>query len=147
MGHLDRTVFERDTLKRIAESGCYMEWDLFGWGGSYYAKNLNIDMPSDDQRLERIAWISSEGYGRKVVSGAGHMHEGPSGEVRRPRLLVHTGPHSPKDAVQGLHSRGCPRHPGLQPRRSAHVPVVPRGAFCSLTQGGKHGHTPFFKTA
>ncbi|CAI8010736.1 Phosphotriesterase-related protein [Geodia barretti] len=24
-------------------------------------------MPSDDQRLERIAWISSEGYGRKVV--------------------------------------------------------------------------------
>ena len=67
MGHLDRTVFERDTLKRIAESGCYMEWDLFGWGGSYYAKNLDIDMPSDDQRLERIAWISSEGYGRKVV--------------------------------------------------------------------------------
>ena len=67
MGHLDRTVFERDTLKQIAEAGCYMEWDLFGWGGSYYAKNLDVDMPSDDQRLERIAWISSEGYGRKVV--------------------------------------------------------------------------------
>ena len=67
MGHLDRTVFERGTLKQIAESGCYMEWDLFGWVGSYYAANPNIDMPSDDQRLERIAWISSEGYGRKVV--------------------------------------------------------------------------------
>ncbi len=67
MGHLDRTVFERGTLKQIAESGCYMEWDLFGWGGSYYSPNLNIDMPSDDQRLEFIAWISSEGYGRKVV--------------------------------------------------------------------------------
>jgi len=67
IGHLDRTVFERDTLKKIAESGCYMEWDLFGWVGSYYSMNLKIDMPSDDQRLERIGWISSEGYGRKVV--------------------------------------------------------------------------------
>ena len=42
MGHLDRTVFERGTLKQIAESGCYMEWDLFGWGGSYYSPNLDI---------------------------------------------------------------------------------------------------------
>ena len=104
MGHLDRTVFERGTLKQIAESGCYMEWDLFGWVGSYYSKNLNIDMPSDDQRLERIAWISSEGYGSQSRRGAGHMHEAPSGEVRRPRLLIHTGPHSSQDAVQGLHS-------------------------------------------
>ena len=67
MGHLDRTVFERETLKQIAEAGCYMEWDLFGWVGSYYAANPDIDMPSDDQRLERIAWISSEGYAGKVV--------------------------------------------------------------------------------
>ena len=67
MGHLDRTVFERETLKKIAESGCYMEWDLFGWVGSYYSMNHAVDMPSDDQRLERIAWISSEGHGRKVV--------------------------------------------------------------------------------
>ena len=67
MGHLDRTVFERETLKQIAEADCYMEWDLFGWCGSYYYPNPDIDMPSDDQRLERIAWISSEGYGRKVT--------------------------------------------------------------------------------
>ncbi len=67
MGHLDRTVFERETLKQIAEAGCYMEWDLFGWCGSYYYPNPDIDMPSDDQRLERIAWISSEGYARKVT--------------------------------------------------------------------------------
>ena len=67
MGHLDRTVFERETLKQIAQAGCYMEWDLFGWCGSYYFANPDIDMPSDDQRLERIAWISSEGYGQKVT--------------------------------------------------------------------------------
>ena len=36
MGHLDRTVFEKDTLLEIAESGCYLEWDLFGQENHYY---------------------------------------------------------------------------------------------------------------
>ena len=67
MGHLDRTVFKRETLKSIAETGCYMEWDLFGNENSYYAFNPNIDMPSDAKRMDDIAWIVSEGYGRKVV--------------------------------------------------------------------------------
>jgi len=67
MGHLDRTVFRRETLTEIAQSGCYMEWDLFGTENSYYALNPNIDMPSDAKRMDDIARISSEGYGRKVV--------------------------------------------------------------------------------
>jgi len=67
MGHLDRTVFFRDTLSKIAEAGCYMEWDLFGTENSYYTLNPNIDMPSDAKRMDDIAWISSEGYGRKVL--------------------------------------------------------------------------------
>ena len=67
MGHLDRTVFERDTLKKIADAGCYLEWDLFGWVGSYYSSNPKIDMPPDAKRMDDIAWVLSEGYGRKVV--------------------------------------------------------------------------------
>ena len=67
MGHLDRTVFLRGTLTEIAKSGCYMEWDLFGTENSYYPLNPNIDMPSDAKRMDDIAWISSEGYGRKVL--------------------------------------------------------------------------------
>ena len=67
MGHLDRTVFLPETLKNIAESGCYLEWDLFGTENSYYPFNPNIDMPSDAKRMDDIAWIVSEGYGRKVV--------------------------------------------------------------------------------
>jgi len=67
MGHLDRTVFLRGTLTKIAEAGCYMEWDLFGTENSYYALNPNIDMPSDAKRMDDIAWISLEGYGRKVL--------------------------------------------------------------------------------
>jgi len=67
MGHLDRTVFLRDTLTKIAESGCYMEWDLFGREQSFYGANINIDMPSDAKRISDIAWLISEGYGKKIV--------------------------------------------------------------------------------
>lgn len=67
IGHLDRTVFIRDNLKRIAEAGCYMEWDLFGNESSYYPLNPNIDFPSEAQRMDDISWISAEGYGRKIL--------------------------------------------------------------------------------
>ena len=67
MGHLDRTVFQHDTLLKIAQSGCYMEWDLFGREESYYSLNPNIDMPSDAKKMDDIAWISGEGYEEKVV--------------------------------------------------------------------------------
>lgn len=68
MGHLDRTVFEFDTLRRIAESGCYLEWDLFGNEGSYYPQG-DIDMPSDAQRLGFIRRIADAGYADRVVIG------------------------------------------------------------------------------
>ena len=68
MGHLDRTVFDFDTLRRIAESGCYLEWDLFGNEGSYYPQ-ADIDMPSDAQRLDFIRRIADAGYCHRVVLG------------------------------------------------------------------------------
>ena len=68
MGHLDRTVFEFDALRSIAESGCYLEWDLFGNEGSHYPL-AEIDMPSDAQRLDFIRRISNAGYSDRVVIG------------------------------------------------------------------------------
>ena len=66
MGHLDRTVFEFEALQRIAESGCYLEWDLFGNEGSYYPR-AEVDMPSDAQRLHFIQRIADAGYAERVV--------------------------------------------------------------------------------
>ena len=68
MGHLDRTVFEFDALLSIAESGCYLEWDLFGNEGSYYPL-AEIDMPSDGQRMGFIKRIADAGYSDKIVIG------------------------------------------------------------------------------
>lgn len=67
IGHLDRTVFLHDTLRRIAEAGCYMEWDLFGTEESYYGANPAIDMPGDGKRMDDISWVVAQGYERKIL--------------------------------------------------------------------------------
>ena len=68
IAHLDRTVFEFDAVQRIAASGCYLEWDLFGNEGSYYP-NAEIDMPSDAQRLDFIKRAVDAGYRDRIVMG------------------------------------------------------------------------------
>ncbi|MCH7654166.1 MAG: aryldialkylphosphatase [Chloroflexi bacterium] len=67
IGHLDRTVFLHETLQKIAEAGCFLEWDLFGQEQSHYPLNPDIAMPNDSKRMDDITWISSQGFGRKIV--------------------------------------------------------------------------------
>lgn len=67
IAHIDRTVFEKSTLRSLAESGVYLEWDLFGREQHYYWANPDIDMPHDGQRIADIAWIIDQGYGDRVV--------------------------------------------------------------------------------
>ena len=67
MGHIERTAIQQSTLMSIAKSGCYVEWDLFGREASYYTHDPKIDMPSDAKRIADIAWLSSQGFGDKIV--------------------------------------------------------------------------------
>ena len=67
ISHIDRTVFLKDTLLALARAGCYLEWDLFGREESHYPANPAIDMPNDAKRMDDIAWLSSQGYGDKIV--------------------------------------------------------------------------------
>jgi phosphotriesterase-related protein len=76
MGHIERTIFEREDLERLAESGCYIEWDLFGEERSYYdgpgtAPDVGqmIDMPNDAVRMDQITWLVSQGYGDRILMG------------------------------------------------------------------------------
>ena len=66
MGHLDRTITNVEGLKELAQSGCYMEWDLFGNETSYYPL-ADIDMPSDAQRIDFIRELIADGYAEKIV--------------------------------------------------------------------------------
>ena len=67
MGHLERTIFDRARLKELAETGCYLEYDLFGQDLSYYPIAPHITRPSDAQRIETIEWLISEGHGDRIV--------------------------------------------------------------------------------
>ena len=66
MGHLDRTMFDIESLIDLAAADCYLEWDLFGIETSYYPLS-NIDMPSDSSRLDAIKRLIDEGFGHKIV--------------------------------------------------------------------------------
>ena len=66
MGHLDRTISDVAALLDLAGSGCYLEYDLFGWEVSYYPMS-DMEMPSDAQRMDFIERLIAEGYGEKVL--------------------------------------------------------------------------------
>ena len=67
MGHIERTVFRNDTFLRLAESGCYIEWDLFGREDSFHALNLKIELPGEGARIDQIGRLSSQGFADKVL--------------------------------------------------------------------------------
>lgn len=67
MGHLDRTIFKYSVLEELAQTACYLEYDVFGTDSNYYPVGSEIDMPSDAQRMDFIERLISDGYGDKVV--------------------------------------------------------------------------------
>ncbi|XP_034039577.1 phosphotriesterase-related protein [Thalassophryne amazonica] len=67
MSHLDRTIFDESELLEFAKLGSYLEYDLFGTEMLNYPYNLNVDMPSDSQRVKALAFLMKEGYEDKIV--------------------------------------------------------------------------------
>ena len=67
LGHIDRTVFDREQLIDIAKTGCYLEWDLFGNESSFYSLNPSINHPNDGTKLNTILDLVIEGYGNNIL--------------------------------------------------------------------------------
>jgi phosphotriesterase-related protein len=66
LDHLDLRVERRETLLKIADSGCMLEFDMFGHESSYYPLTSR-DMPSDAQRLDVIADLVAEGLAERIL--------------------------------------------------------------------------------
>ena len=66
LDHLDLRVERTETLLRIAESGCFLEFDLFGHESSYYPLTAR-DMPSDAQRLDVVGDLVARGLTRQLL--------------------------------------------------------------------------------
>lgn len=68
ISHIDRTVFDDERIDRLADTGCVLEWDLFGQESSYY-RLADIDMPNDAVRLRAIRGLIARGHlGQVLIS-------------------------------------------------------------------------------
>ena len=63
MGHLDLVPHDFAWLKDLAQSGCYMELDLFGMEDTM----APLPISSDVERMENIEYAISEGFGDKIL--------------------------------------------------------------------------------
>ncbi|MBM3948081.1 MAG: hypothetical protein FJ312_02345 [SAR202 cluster bacterium] len=69
MGHLDGFFKNMDRVRSIAETGCYLEYDVFGgedtvWGA---VAHQEIAVPSDVQRMECLEQLIEWGYLERIV--------------------------------------------------------------------------------
>ncbi|HEX77837.1 MAG TPA: phosphotriesterase-related protein [Dehalococcoidia bacterium] len=67
IAHIDRTIFDFDSLARLADSGCYLEYDMFGEETSYYPFSPSVDMPNDALRIDYIRQLIEAGYLSQIV--------------------------------------------------------------------------------
>ncbi len=68
MGHLCWTIDDPETLIRIAERGCYLEFDTFGFeASSMEYEGAYSDSLTDVQNIARLEYLVEAGYGDRLL--------------------------------------------------------------------------------
>jgi len=68
MGHLDFAIQDRKALKRLAKSGCFLEYDIFGIEGSGIEyMGYEMQLMNDVQRLETFEFLIEGGHGDQLL--------------------------------------------------------------------------------
>ncbi|MBP0616832.1 phosphotriesterase family protein [Jiella mangrovi] len=68
IGHMDRTIFDRDRLIALLERGFVLEWDFFGIETSqYWMGGVDLDLPTDYMRLDLIRALIERGYLNQIA--------------------------------------------------------------------------------
>ena len=65
--HFERTVFEAGNRYAIADSGCYLEYDLWGIEGYFNESFAVLDIPNDARRIAQIKDLIAHGYGSQIL--------------------------------------------------------------------------------
>ncbi len=61
MGHLDH-IGSRAAILDLASSGCYLEWDTFGFEDTSLEAALECPIPNDEERMDALEWLAEAGY-------------------------------------------------------------------------------------
>jgi phosphotriesterase-related protein len=65
--HLDRTIFKLEGFVELAETGCYLEFDLFGYETSHYPASLDVDVPNDAVRVQYLKYLCERGFRDQIL--------------------------------------------------------------------------------
>lgn len=68
IGHMDRTIFDRDRLLGLLNRGFILEWDFFGIETSqYWMAGETLDLPTDYMRLDLIRDLMAIGHRERIA--------------------------------------------------------------------------------
>ena len=67
MDHIDRRLFVIDDMLRLADTGCTLEFDVFGWETSYFVQGVDLDLSSDGVRVTAIGALIDAGHIDQIV--------------------------------------------------------------------------------
>ena len=74
ISHCDSRIFDHDTLVRLAETGCYIEYDCFGFEGWYERRMVlsednpvKCDLPNDAARIDALIRLIEAGFLGKIL--------------------------------------------------------------------------------
>jgi phosphotriesterase-related protein len=67
MCHVERTIADERHLHDLADTGVWLEYDLFGMENSYYPYNPDFDMPNDGGRMRQILALIARGHRDQIL--------------------------------------------------------------------------------
>jgi phosphotriesterase-related protein len=68
--HIDARLRTHEDRLRLADEGCVLEYDLWGWEGhfpSYWTSDDYMDLPNDTERIHEIRALAERGHLERVV--------------------------------------------------------------------------------
>ena len=67
MCHIDRTIADIKAVIDLAQTGIWLEYDLFGLENSFYPYNPSFDMPNDGGRMAHVLALIAAGHRDQVL--------------------------------------------------------------------------------
>jgi phosphotriesterase-related protein len=67
MCHIDRTIADERHLFDLADTGIWLEYDLFGLENSYYPYQPSFDMPNDGGRMAHVLALIEAGHQNQLL--------------------------------------------------------------------------------
>jgi len=102
IGHIQRTIFDVREVVELANTGCFVEYDLFGMeANASFFWEQGIELPSDGQRLDQLQHLIAAGLGAHILVA--------QDICQKHRLCAYGGhgyEHIPRQIVPRMRARG-----------------------------------------